>query len=106
MIYIPNQALAVDIYKVLLEEETYAYATDIRVEGFGDIVAEVPATVLVLVAIGAILAILAVYVKGAGDVRGRIRHARLMKGLGTAREGSAKIDETVLYGSGDIVVEG
>ena len=100
MIHIPNQTLAVDIYPVLRKEETYAYATDIWVEGFGDIVAEVPATVFVLVAI------LAVYVKGAGDVRGRIRYAGLIKGSGTAREGVAKIDETVLYVSGDTVVKG
>ena len=100
MIHIPNQMSAVDIYKVLPKEEIYAYATDIWVEGFGDIVAEVPAVVLVPVVI------LVVYVKGACDVGGRISHAGLIKGSGTAREGVAKIDETFLYGSGDIIVKG
>ena len=90
MIHTPNQMLAVDIYKVLPKEDTYTYTTDIWIEGFGDIVAEVPAIVHV--------AILAVYVKGACDVGGRIRRIGLIKASGTAREGFAIIDETCLYG--------
>ena len=103
MIHKPNQKLAVDIFKVLPKEETYAYATNIWVEGFGDIVAEVPAIVLVL----NIFAVSpAVYVKGACDVGGRIKHVGLIKGSGTAREALAKIVETFLYGGGDIIVKG
>lgn len=104
MIHKPNQKLEVDIYRVLPKEETYAYATNIWVEGFGDIVAEVPAIVPVLVVI--LASVLAVYVKGACDVGGRIRHVGFIKGLGTAREGLAKIDETFLYGMSDINVKG
>lgn len=100
MIYISHQILAVDIHKELSKEETYAYASDIWVEGLGDIVAEVPATVVIPVEI------LAVYVKGACDVGGRIRAVEIIKGLIIARKGFAKIDEIVLYGSGDIVVKG
>ena len=100
MIHIPNQTLAVEMYKVLPKKETYAYATDIWVEGLGDIVAEVPVIALELVVI------LGVYVKGACDIGGRIRHAGPIKGPGTPREGVAKIEETCLYDIGDIVVKG
>ena len=100
MIHIPDQMSAVDIYKVLPKEETYAYAADIWVEGFGNIVTEVPAVAFVPVVIPV------VYVKGACGVGGRKRRASPLKASGTAREGIAKIHETFLYGSGDAVVKG
>ena len=102
MIHIPNETLAVDIYKVLPTEEIYADATDIWVEELGNIAAEVPVTVRVV-----FLAV--VYVKGACDVGGRRRHAdliKLLKVLRTASEVFAKTDETFLYGRSGSVVKG